>query len=347
MPLNYLQENYEDTPGFEGAEVTLSTKTLHSPAQSVENAPEPEVMERDDEMRQADEPLQVFEDEFNPTWSRGLRSYPDSLGFDLTHILGPPVSTPGDGAAVKDPDGVSVPVGAHRHVWSAPFGPAGPNPITTDMVLGYVDEDAFVHLSGCACEELTLNTDDAGGVKQMKKGAALLYESIEDPAITATPESLAIRPFQRRGLKVATWQGDPKLLEQFNLTITNPLDIGRSMGVASSFPDLAEKGEGPITCVIDAPKRHFQSADLDALMAADRFAVKALWRSLSKIGITAYFYSFWVEGDGAQYTGGGPQTLENKRRIGADFQAKLTSDGAGASSKFTLVNATANYKHDE
>lgn len=346
MPEGYLREQFEDSPGYEGKEPELSTKALDAPAQSVENAPEPTPLERDDELRGSDEPLQVFEDEHDPTWSRSLRAYPDSLGFDLTHQLGPPTTTAGDGE-VEDPDGNAVPAGAHMHVWEAPFGPDGASPVTTDMVLAYVDEDSFVHLSGCAVEELTLNTDDAGGVKLAKKGKALFYEPVADPEVTPTPESLAIRPFQRRGLKVSSWQGDAQLLEGFNLTVTNPLEFARSMGVASAFPDLVEKGEGPIMVVIEAPKRHFKTADLEALLAADRFAVKALWESLSNIGETEYPYRFWVQGDGGQYTGGGPQALENKRRIGADFQAKLTSDGAGASSTFTLVNSTASYATDE
>lgn len=346
MPKGYLREKFEEVPGYEGKEPKLSTKTLDAPAQSVENAPEPSPMLRDDEMRGSDEPLQVFEDEHDPTWSRSLRAYPDSLGFDLTHLLGPPVTTAGDGI-IKDPDENVIPAGAHRHVWTAPFGPAGASPVTTDMIGAYEDEGSYIHLSGAAAEELTLNTDDAGGVKQSKKGKALFYEAIADPEITPTPESLAIRPFQRRGLKVSTWQGTLQDLEQFNLTIANPIEFARSMGVASAFPDLVEKGEGPIVVSIDAPKRHFRTADLEALMSATRFAVKALWESLSKIGATEYPYRFWVQGDGAQYTGGGPKALENKRRIGADFQAKLTSDGAGASATFTLVNSTSSYATDE
>ena len=346
MPQGYLREQFEDSPGYEGKEPELSTKVLDAPAQSVENALEPSPLERDDELRGSDEPLQIFEDEHNPTWSRNLRGYPDALGFDLTHVFGPPVTTAG-GGEVKDPDENVIPEGAHKHVWTAPFGPAGASPVTTDMILAYVDEDSYVHLSGCAIEELTLNTDDAGGVKLSKKGRGLFYEPVADPEVTPTPESLAVRPFQRRGLKVSSWQGDPQLLEQFNLTVTNPLDFARSMGVASAFPDLVEKGEGPIMVVVDAPKRHFRSADLEALKAAERFAVKALWESLTNIGETEYPYRFWVQGDGAQYTGGGPAALENKRRIGASFQAKLTSDGAGASATFTLVNATASYATDE
>lgn len=343
MPKGYIREQFEDSPGYEGAAPELSVKMIDSPATSLDNALEPAPLERDDELRGADEPLRIFEDEFNPTWGFSSRAYPDLLGFRFAQILGLPVSTAGDGAAVKDPEGAAIPVGATRHVWTAPFGPAGPNPLTTDLILGYADEDAFIHITGAGAEELTLSSDEAGGVKVGAKGPALFWDHIEDPEIVPAPESLAIRPFMRRGLKVVTWQGDPRELENFGVTISNPIAADRSMGVGSGYPDLLEKGDGPITVTLEAPKRHINAADLEALLRADRFAVKARWISQSKIGVTAYQYGLWLEGDGAQYTGGGPASLENKRRIGSTYQAKLTSDGVGASSKFTLVNATPSY----
>lgn len=343
MPKGYVREQFEKSPGYEGAEPELSTKKIDSPATSVDNAAEPAPLERDDEMRGADEPLQIFEDEFNPTWGKSERAYPDSLGFALTHILGPPVSDAGDGAEVKDPDGVAVPVGATRHVWTAPFGPSGPNPLTAKMNLGYVDEETFIVVTGAGAEELTLSSEDAGGVKLGRKGPALFWDHIEDPVIVPTPESLAIRPFMRRNLEVVTWQGDPRQLENFGITITNPIEAARSMASGSGYPDLLEKGDGPIVVMIEAPKRHINAADLEALLRAQRFAMKARWVSQSKVAATEYPYSLWLEGDGAQYTAGGPASLENKRRIGSTYTAKLTSDGVGASAKFTLVNATASY----
>lgn len=344
MPKGYVREQYESAPAFEGAEgITLSTKKLDSPATSIDNSLEPAPMERDDELRGADEPLLVFEDEHNPNWGFASRAYPDLLGFRLKHILGPPTSTAGDGAAVKDPDGTSVPVGATMHVWTAPFGPAGASPLTTDMVIAYADEGAFIHMTGCGAEELTLGSDEPGGVKVGSKGPALFWKPIADPSIVPAAESLAIRPFMRRGLKVLDWQGTERDLENFGVTINNPIEAARSMASGSGFPDLLEKGDGPIVVSIEAPKRHIRKADLEALQTAERFTLKALWESQSKVGVTAYNYRLWLEGDGAQYTGGGPASLENKRRIGATYQAKLTSDGVGASSKITLVNATASY----
>ena len=40
---------------------------------------------------------------------------------------------------------------------------------------------------------------------------------------------------------------------------------------------------------------------------------------------------------------GGPNALENVRRIGGTFDFKATYDGAGASATVTLVNATSSY----
>lgn len=343
MPRGFVREQFEDEPGYEGADVELSIKVLDSPATSVENSPEPAPLERDDELRGADEPLEVFPDEYDPTWSFRSRAYPDLLGFRLTHLLGAPRTVEGDGATVRDPDGNTVPRGAYMHEWAAPYGPAGDAPLTTNMLLGYADEGTYIRMTGCAAEELSLSSGEAGGVQLETSGRALHWATIVDPSITPTPEALATRPFMRRGLRVTLWQGRVLDLSEFGVTVTNPVEFDRALGVASAFPSIAEKAEGPITVMIEAPKRKLRSADLDALMDATRFAVKALWESQNEIGATRYPYRLWLEGDGAQYTGGGPEALENRRRIGASYQAKLTSDGSGASSKFTLVNATAEY----
>lgn len=342
MPRSYLRERFEETPAHEGADVAKSTKELYSPAMSLENAPEPSVLERDDELRGADEPLMVFEDEHNPTWTYNSRAYPDLLGWRLTHILGAPETIVGDGE-VTDPDGNVVPVGAFMHVWQAPFGPAGPSPLTADVLAGYKDEDVFVQLTGCGAEELSISSGEAGGVRVASNGPALFYAAVDDPEDEPAAESLAIRPFMRRGCVVKLWQGNVLNIENFDVTVASPIEVARTMGVMSGYPSLIEKAEGPIVVTISVPKRHLAAADLQALLRAERFAMKTLWESQSEIGATGYPYRAWLEGDGAQYTGGGPAALENKRRVGAEYTAKLTSDGVGASSKFTLVNATEEY----
>jgi hypothetical protein len=338
----YLLEHYEDVPGYEGAVVVPSVKELFSPATSFEATPEPAPLERDDEFRGIDEPLEVSEDEHNPKWSYASRAYPDLVGFRLKHALGPPTSTPGDGK-ITDPDGAPIPTNCHRHVWEAPYGPSGPNPLTTDAVVAYVDENTFVHVTGCGCEEVALASGEAGGIRLTASGSALVYDPIADPAEVAAPESLAVLPFMRSEMKVVTWEGDERNIENLDVTITNPIEVARSLAAESRFPDLMEKAEGPIVVSFSVPKRHLSSAELEFLLAATRFAVKVRWASRSTIAATAYPYRLWLEGEGAQYTGGGPDALENKRRIGATYQGKLTSDGVGASSKFTLVNATASY----
>lgn len=341
MSKGYVLEQFEAEPGYEGATPRLASKRLFAPATSVDVSLEPSPLDRRDELRQADEPPMIFEDEHEPRWSQESRAYPDLLGFRLTHILGPPTTTVGDDEAL-DPDGNRVPVGAFMHVWEAPFGPAGEAPLTTALLAAYADMNTFVRLTGCAAEELEL-TSEEGGVKARTGGPALFAAPVDDPALTATPETLAIRPFMRRGLRVETWQGNVFDLDQFNVTITNPVTAERSLGVASGYPSIIEKGDDPITVTIEAPKRKIRRVDLEALQAATRFAVKATWVSQSTVAATSYPYCLWLEGDGAQYTGGGPEALENRRRIGANYTALLTSDGAGASARFTLVNATSSY----
>lgn len=342
MPANYLKKQFEEAPGYEGLDPELADKELFAPSQQFETNLEPNPLQRDDELRGSDEPLQVFEDEHDPTWSEQTRAYPDDTGFALTQILGEPTTTAGNGV-ITDPDGNTIPATAYRHVWDAPYGPDGNSPLTADVIAAYVEEDTFIHMSGCAAAELTLSSGDAGGVIRSSNGPALFWDTIADPSETPVTESLAIQPFMRSGLQVVTWEGDERNIENFDVGISNPLDVARSLGVASAFPDLVEKGEGPIVVTIGVPMRHLDSATLDALKAATRFAMKARWQSKSNIAATGYPYRLWLEGDGAQYVGGGPNALVNQRRIGASFDAKLTSDGAGASSKFTLVNATPDY----
>jgi len=81
MSKGYVLERFEDRPGFEGETTRLSTKRLFAPATSVSIEPGHSPLERRDELRQADEPPMIFEDEHEPRWSLESRAYPDMLGF--------------------------------------------------------------------------------------------------------------------------------------------------------------------------------------------------------------------------------------------------------------------------
>lgn len=327
--------------GNESTSPTLSTKTLYPPLLELEANPGVSHLERDDELRNIDEPLQVLPEKYDPTWSLRSRMYPDPIGFLLKWILGPPTTTAGNGV-ITDPDTIAIPVGAYRHVWAAPFGPSGASPQTVDAVLSYADQLEYFRIKGAACQQLALTSPDSGGAMAQASGPACFLDDVSNPSLTPAYESLAIPPFMRRHLSIVTWLTGSATTEDWDVSIANPVEVLRTLGIASAWPDLIEKGDGPIVVSGTIRKRAIDPDDFGGLMDATRFAVKSRWTSNAIIA-SGYPYKMWVEADGAQLVGGGPQALANRRRIGAEYQWKCTSDGAGASATITLVNATTSY----
>jgi hypothetical protein len=343
MATGYCNAAYESIPGNETNTPTLSTKILYPPALSFTPSLNPAHLERDDEIRNQDEPLLVLAERYAPEWSIESRNYPDTLGFLLKLILGAPTTTAGDGIIV-DPDAATIPATATRHVWTAPFGPAGASPMTAQMRAAYKDQSTFFKLKGAACQTLSISTPETGGGRIAASGPANYMVRETDPSLTPTFESLAIPPFMRSGLTIPTWvTGGSTSIEDFSVTITNPVEPYSSLGIASAFPDAMEKAEAPITFTGSIPKRQLDPDDYDALLAATGFTAKAKWVSTKFIAATSYPYSFWIQFDSAQYMSGGPVPLENKRRHGGNFDFKATYDGSGASVVCTLVNATTSY----
>jgi hypothetical protein len=174
MALGYMEEAYEATPGNESSNPTLSVKKLFSPFISSSAVPGTEHMSRDDENRNLDEPTAVITDAYNPTWESESRAYPDLLAFRLKEALGNPVTTAGNGI-ITDPDTIVIPTGAHRHVWTAPFGPAGANPVTTQKRLAYRDQGTYIRAKGCALEKLDIESPEQGGSMVKASGKLLAW----------------------------------------------------------------------------------------------------------------------------------------------------------------------------
>lgn len=341
MATGYLHGKFESTPGNEDNTPTLSTKEIYVPLISFEPGLNPAPLDRDDELRNSDEPLQVLPEAYSPEWSLESRVYPDSIGYFLKEILGAPVTTAGNGV-ITDPDAVAVPTGAYRHVWTAPYGPAGASPLTSQLQASYADQSTFFKLKGAAAANLAITTPETGGARFTTSGPANYMARQSNPSLTPAYEALSIPPFMRGHLTIDTWLSGTATTEDFDVGIENPVETVRSLGISSAFPDVVEKGEGMIVVSGSIPKRQLNADDYDALLNATRFAVKVKWANTAIIA-SAYPYKLFLEGDGAQYVGGGPSALVNSRRIGASFDWKMTSDGAGASSTWTLVNSTASY----
>lgn len=302
-------------------------------------------MERDDELRAGNEPLAVVPEFYAPTWAMSGRAYPDVVGWRLKHILGPPVTTAGDGI-ITDPDAATIPATAYRHVWTsthANWGNSGVSPLTCQHVAAFKDQGSFVKLKGCGCESLAFTTPETGGVRFAANGPALYADdALADPSLTAAPESIATRPFMRGNLTLPTWLSGTGTAEDFGFSIANPIEAIQSLGSGSKWRDIMEKGEGPIVITGSMSKRQLDPDDLAALRASTGFAVKMKLFSDTVIA-SSYKHTLWLEGVNAQYTGGGPNALANVRRIGADFTFKLTTAGSGIASTITLVNSVASY----
>lgn len=342
MATGYEKSAFESVVGTEVNTPTLSTKILYTPLIGFELDTGVNPLERDDELRGEDQPLQILSDTFAGQWTKETRAYPDTVGFEAKGILGAPTTTAGNGV-ITDPDGTTIPTGAHRHVYTAPFGPSGDAPLTTERVLAYKDQSVFVKCKGCATQELSLENPETGGVMLRANGPVTYYTRIADPSLTPSYESLATRPFFQRDLVVVTWLANSAASTGFDVSIANDIvdmdDL--SVGPTQHRRGLA-KGDAPIIFTGNIQKRLIDADDWDALINATGFAAKMRWKSRSIIA-SSYPYQLWIEFDNCQYNGGGPEGLANRRRIGASFPFKATYDGAGASVTVTLVNNVSSY----
>jgi hypothetical protein len=166
VPAGYVRTAFESIPGNEANTPTLSTKKLFHPLQSLGPKLNPKPLHRDDELRNQDEPLAVVPDSYEPGWELKERAYPDALGFLLAWIFGKDATlgyavTAGNGI-ITDPDTTAIPVGATRHVWTAPFGPSGARPLTAQIDAAYKDQTYFRKLKGAACSELSIRSPEEG-----------------------------------------------------------------------------------------------------------------------------------------------------------------------------------------
>lgn len=342
MPTGYARLAVESIPGNETNSPTLSTKKLFPPLQRIAPKPGTSPMERDDELRNQDEPLAVLTDRYNPTWEYGSRMYPDTIGFFLWLTLGAPVSTAGNGV-ITDLSGATIPAGATRHTWDAPFGPTGASPLTAQVDFAYKDQSVFYKGKGMTIDTLNIETPEDGGAVLSASGPGLYLADQTDPALTATYEALTVQPFKRGGLTLPTNLTGTGTTEDFSISVSNPVEPSSSLGVASKWADVMEKSSegGPIVVSGSIPKRQLDQDDVLALKNATGFALLASWVSDSIIA-SAYPYKVFAKMDNCQYVDGDPDDLMNRRRHGHALSWKSTTTSTG-SSHFQVVNATASY----
>lgn len=350
MPTSYARLAGESTPGNETTTPTYSTKKTFVPADEVEISRNEQFLERDDEMRGLSEPIPIIAETYAPSWRLHSRLYPDTFGQVMADAFGIGATgetggthyaaTAGNGV-ITDPDAVAIPVGVTRHVWTFPLGPSGASPKTHQLIAAYKDQGVFWEARGCATEEITIDTPEQGGAMLTARGPAAWADTTADPALTAAYEAVGVRPFMRSGLTVVTWLTGSAETSDFGITITQPVDMVRTLGGASKYPDAVEKGEGLVLVTGSIDKRFIDIDDINALEAATEFATKTRWKSDTVIA-SGYTYGLWIELSAAQYSEGSHDPLSNKRRHGSRFGFRAARN-ASASCTITLCNATASY----
>jgi hypothetical protein len=310
--------------------------------QSFETQLNPTPLDRNDELRGVDEPISFLTDTYDPSWSLSTRAYPDPLGFLFKNALGAPTTTAGNGV-ITDPDSVVIPTGATKHVWTAPFGPSGNYPQTAQLQASYKDQSVAFKHKGAAIESIEIANPDTGGVTLNVGGKSLYKARISEPGLTPSYESLDTAPFLKAFLTNATWLSSSGTATDLSLRCEVPVAPTHTLGTASRYPNLMFKGDGPIRFTGSVTLRDLTSADYDALLNLTGFAVKLRWQSTVVIGSTSYKYTLWFQALNAQYTGGGPEPLGNKRIHGASFDWAATYTGSAGSTTVTLVNNVTSY----
>ena len=349
----FEQNGASDYTPKTGNESTVATYGLQKyfPVQTTKPSLTPNPMERTDELRNYDQDLQLISDIYDPTWTANMRAYPDTLGYWLATILGRDTTagySVAAGASATDLDNsTALATGQYAHTWTAPFGPAGAIPGSTQLRWAYKDQSTFYEMRGCATENLAIATPDNGGVTVAASGPGTYLTNISDPSLTPAYESAAIRPFTHASLAI-TQSGSAApsgsgVNSGFSVNINNPVNAIRTLGIGSAFPDRLEKDDAPINVSGTIDKRNLTANDWAAMRDLSLFQILAKWTSTQCMtGSSGAKYGFSITSQ-AQLVGGDMDDLQSKRRHGSNFQWKAVYDGTTNSAVIKLVNKTATY----
>lgn len=333
-----LELALEESPRYEGAPATtpfrVSTVKRYFPIQTASIRPNPQLLDRSDEVRGIEGAVPQLIDGYEPDGALSMRCYLNDLPF-LLEIGGfVDTITVGNGI-ITDPDGVVIPTGAFKHTFAKRTGLTAK---TAQLHACYADELVFLRGQGFACSGITL--DAAGNIAADLAGMVL--QNIVDPNLTPTWDASTIYPI-RRGDIFLTWLGGSGTPDDFSIGISNPLVRRRTMALTtpSFFPDKMELGDERVRLTGSIPMSTLTDGDTDALLAASTFTAKARWRTTVNIA-GSYKYSVFVEMPKCQYVGGAADDLANRRRFGGSYDWFAAWDeSAGYDARITVVNSIA------
>lgn len=323
----------ETVQGNQNQAPTLAAQKLYLPAQTAQLSPAPQALDRSDEFRSfPGAPAQLLSG-YAPAGKVTSRAYWKMLTWllELSGFVG--THTAGDGV-ITDPDSNTIPVGAHRWVFSKRDAITAQ---TAQIRLNHKDENVLLTGNGYAVSQLDLNA--AGALTAALMGLYVARAAADTVTVPAY-ESVYIPPL-RSGELYLNWLAGGGLPSDFSLSIVNPLEGVNDMSQANTsfFPDVMEFGDKQALLTGSIPKRVLAGADFDALLALSTFSATARWKSSKVIGATSYKYAMWVQMPACQYVSGDADPLANVRRIGSSFNFFAGwDDVAGYDAKITLVN---------
>lgn len=335
----YLQVAMEESPRYEGAASTtpyrVSTTSLYLPVQEGGITPNPQGIDRSDEVRGIAGDVPDLLDVYQPEGGIRVRAYANALTW-LLHLCGlEGTYTAGDGI-ITDPDAATIPVGAARWVFAKRTNRTAK---TAQIIAGYVDDGVFLKGQGYGATSLGWGVNEGEFALDLM---GLVCLPIANPSLTPSYDTQAIPHFRRADFQLATWLAGSGESDNFTLALANPLESRDSFSATarSAFPDRMFHADRWPTLTGTTPKYLLDPDDITALLAMSTFAAKAKWESDKVIGATAKKYTAWLEMPACQISGGDIDRVGNRRRHGASFNWKAAYDEtAGYDFRFTIVNA--------
>jgi hypothetical protein len=231
-------------------------------------------------------------------------------------------TTAGAPGTVVDPDGAGLTAGSYLATFTKRTGAPAK---TAQLIAGYPEHGTFIQGNGFGVSSIGLNA--AGELTAELMG--LYARRVADPALTPAFDTNRVHPIRRGDIKL-DWLSGSAYSQDFSLTITNGIERGDHLGIASYYPKVLEHlGMGPkLTGSI--AKRTLDPDDYDALVSAGTFAARASWVSDSEIGTSGKNYSVFVSLPACQITGGDADAQANARRFGASYEWEAAYDETAA-----------------
>lgn len=343
----YAELIIEKKEGSENVEGEVNTSKWFVPATELGFLPNPALLDRSDEIRSIEGRTTGAQNEYAPTGSIITRGYSRYLGVLLYMLLGEVTTKEANGTTDKDPDEGVVGKKAFIHTFTKK---PGASPLTARVIAAYYDK--WIEARGVSINSLAFALADDGVKATGGMMANFLRRLTVDPAVEVKGDAFSVLPWRRRNVIVTS----PSLaatarLNTVDFSIEQSLEAVRSLGSMSGWPQATERAnsaEGFARLQGSLQRRDFDPVDWDALIAASIFNLRFKFQSEQNVpGVEGapYPYSMWVTTEGAQFTGGGPETLKQQARHESSYDWQAGSQEAGKPDfSVVLVNDVKSYK---